>query len=67
VPIDRLDRLSSSNTLVAKGKFWEFNRLMIFDIGMKSQQTILMEAKAIDQNLTKTRNIQVDELASWAM
>ncbi|CAF3555173.1 unnamed protein product [Adineta steineri] len=67
IPIDRIDLFASSNILLAQGKFWGFDRLMMFYIGNDLQQLTAIQNNNIDTELKNTTNVDASEIASWGL
>lgn len=67
IPIDRMNLLCSSNILLARGQFWGFDRLMLFQIQKNPQELKSQEKNNSDKDVPKPTNIQASEVASWAL
>ncbi|CAF0739662.1 unnamed protein product [Rotaria sp. Silwood1] len=67
IPIDRINLLSVSNTLLARAKFWGFDRLMMFYIGNYLQQSTSIKQNTIMKELQNMTDIQACDVASWAL
>lgn len=58
---------SSLNILLARSQFWGFDRLMIFYIGKNLQQLTSIQTENINKEPKNTTDIQVFDVASWAL
>jgi hypothetical protein len=67
IPIDKIHLFCSSNILLARGKFWGFDRLMMFYIGKNLQQLTSLHNDNVNKELQNTTGIQASEIASWAL
>lgn len=65
IPIDRIDLFSNSHILLALGKFWGFDRLMMFYIGNHLQQSTLKKNSSND--FESVSSTQAFDVASWAL
>lgn len=66
-PIDRMNLFCSSNILLARGQFWGFDRLMMFQIGKHIHELKSQQKNTLNQEPKKTNQIQASEVASWSL
>ncbi|CAF0728007.1 unnamed protein product [Rotaria sordida] len=67
IPIDSINLFSISNILLARAKFWGFDRLMMFYIGNYLQQSTSIKQNNINKELKNMTDIQACDVASWAL
>ena len=67
IPLDRLHLLSSAKILIGCGKYWAFDRLMMFFIGTSSEQLAQIQKNNLNRELRKTMSIDANEVVSWAL
>ncbi|CAF3973360.1 unnamed protein product [Rotaria sp. Silwood2] len=67
IPIDSINLFSISNILLARAKFWGFDRLIMFYIGNYLQQSTSIIKNNLNKELQNMTNIQACDVASWAL
>jgi hypothetical protein len=58
---------SSSNILLARGQFWGFDRLMMFDISKDSQALQSIQKNKRNKLLNLTASMETFDVASWGL
>ena len=59
--------ISSSNILLARGQFWGFDRLMMFDIDNNSQNSKSIANDKKNKQLNATASMETFDVASWGL
>ncbi|CAF1017635.1 unnamed protein product [Adineta ricciae] len=67
VPIDKINLFPSSNILLAQGRFWGFDRLLMFYIDNYFPSSTTIPKDSINKESTNTSNVAPSEVASWAL
>ncbi|UJR33443.1 hypothetical protein I4U23_020888 [Adineta vaga] len=67
VPINRIHLFVSSNVLLAQGRFWGFDRLMMFYIDNNIRPTQTISKTTLNKESKSTTIMEASEVASWAL
>ena len=62
-----MELFSSANILLAHGKFWGFQRLMMFHIGTYSQRLAASKRKHFLRDMKTISNVDASDMTSWAL
>lgn len=68
MPIERIHLFTVSNILLARGKFWGFDRLLMFHIGSNATpSTAALPQLVTSKQPKQSANIEPAEIASWGL